>query len=611
MPSAPTGSWCPCSPPATAAGALTGTVKASGKAVAGVRVRLVRVDPLALPFLRERTTSATGAYRFDSLAVGSYLLSAEAPGYRTTVAEARVTAGQTLQKDLELRAAEPEPVRVDVTGRVLTDGTKAPVAQARVTLYAVRDSGAVRPAGTAVSGADGRFTVRVTPGVYLAAVRIGGERGAPSYAEFYRDAATPAEATSLSVGTLAPTVVEFSVPPAPQRVAVRVRGRVTDAAGTALAGALVVFAPRDAHEGIGMARTAADGTYDAQFEAYTPLSLVASARRDGYAPEYYREAATSEAAMALTFGAAPYEAAGINFTLDARTATTTGALAGLLSNAAAASPASAPIGGATVRAYRSGGVATATTGSDGRYSFAALPVGAYIVFGTADGFAPTYAGSTLGTWLDAARTNVGPAPATASVALAPFASPGGANRIVGKAATREGRAVGGALVRAFDARKRLVAYTFSNERGGYELAGLDSGRHVVTVELPFAGVWGETVDVDTTSAVQGMANFVVTPEGAVTATEGAVLGSGLALGVPAPNPARGAVVLRYALAEATPVLVRVYDALGRAVATVDAGMRAAGAYRVDYDAGTLAPGVYVVRLDAGAQHPTQAFVVAR
>ncbi|HYE58283.1 MAG TPA: T9SS type A sorting domain-containing protein, partial [Rhodothermales bacterium] len=155
------------------------------------------------------------------------------------------------------------------------------------------------------------------------------------------------------------------------------------------------------------------------------------------------------------------------------------------------------------------------------------------------------------------------------------------------------------------------AWTFSNERGGYELAGLDTGRHVVTVELPFSGVWGETVEMDTTSAVQGMANFVITTDVALTGREEQTTDAVLSLDVPSPNPARGAVVVRYALAEAQPVTLRLYDALGRTVATVDAGMRAAGAHAVSFDASSLAPGVYVVRLDADGTRTARTFVVAR
>ncbi|HYE58628.1 MAG TPA: carboxypeptidase-like regulatory domain-containing protein, partial [Rhodothermales bacterium] len=420
-------------PVSGALASVSGVVRANGQPVAGATVRLSRVDPLALPQTLVRTTGATGAFRFDSLRAGTYVLVAAKTGYRTTNTDFRLSAGQALTRDVELRVAEPEPVRVEVSGRVITDGTGAPVRGARVTLYTVRDSGAVRPAGHGETNSEGRFTVRVAPGAYIAAVRINGERGT-SYTEFYKDAQTPAEATPLSVGTVAPTVIEFSVPPPPQRVAVRVRGRVTSAAGTALAGAVVSFTQRDTRAPLAVARTGADGTYDAQFEAAVPLSLIASARAEGYLPEYYREAATAEAATAIAITASPYTAEGITFTLDARTAAT-GALTGTVTRAGSTTA----VAGATVSAYAPGRRTTATTGTDGTYRFAALTAGSYVVLGTADGYAPTYVGSTLDTWLDATRVQVGPTAATANLAMEVFTSPGGTNKIVGKASTRDGR----------------------------------------------------------------------------------------------------------------------------------------------------------------------------
>ena len=78
-----------------------------------------------------------------------------------------------------------------------------------------------------------------------------------------------------------------------------------------------------------------------------------------------------------------------------------------------------------------------------------------------------------------------------------------------------------------------------------------------------------------------------------------------------PNPARGAVRVRYGVAEAGPVRAAVYDALGREVAVLVDGDRAAGPHEAALDAGALAPGVYVVRLDAGGHVLARPLTVVR
>ena len=64
-----------------------------------------------------------------------------------------------------------------------------------------------------------------------------------------------------------------------------------------------------------------------------------------------------------------------------------------------------------------------------------------------------------------------------------------------------------------------------------------------------------------------------------------------------PNPIVGPLAVRYALPEAAPVRLAVYDVLGREVAVLADGVQATGAHEVHFVQGGLASGVYVVRLE--------------
>ncbi len=67
-----------------------------------------------------------------------------------------------------------------------------------------------------------------------------------------------------------------------------------------------------------------------------------------------------------------------------------------------------------------------------------------------------------------------------------------------------------------------------------------------------------------------------------------------------PNPFNPSTMIRFRLATAGQVTLRVYDALGREVSTLLDAFRPAGSYAVPFNARGLASGTYVVRLTSGA-----------
>lgn len=94
------------------------------------------------------------------------------------------------------------------------------------------------------------------------------------------------------------------------------------------------------------------------------------------------------------------------------------------------------------------------------------------------------------------------------------------------------------------------------------------------------------------------------------------LPASLKLGMPRPNPARGRVALDVTLARADWVEVGVFDASGRRVRTVHAGVLGAGTTRVVWDARTdggrlAAPGAYWFRALAGGASQRQRLVLVR
>jgi hypothetical protein len=72
--------------------------------------------------------------------------------------------------------------------------------------------------------------------------------------------------------------------------------------------------------------------------------------------------------------------------------------------------------------------------------------------------------------------------------------------------------------------------------------------------------------------------------------------AGFAVGPNVPNPFRGTTTLTYTMPQAGEVELAGYDVLGRRVAVLDAGARAAGEHPAVFDAAALPAGVYTLRL---------------
>ena len=78
-----------------------------------------------------------------------------------------------------------------------------------------------------------------------------------------------------------------------------------------------------------------------------------------------------------------------------------------------------------------------------------------------------------------------------------------------------------------------------------------------------------------------------------------------------PNPFNTVTLIRFSLTAAGPVELKVYDAAGREVETLAAGLMERGRHTVRFDGSDLASGVYFCRLTAGGQSQTRKMVLLK
>ena len=148
-----------------------------------------------------------------------------------------------------------------------------------------------------------------------------------------------------------------------------------------------------------------------------------------------------------------------------------------------------------------------------------------------------------------------------------------------------GRAAGVYTLYALDWQTGAVVI---EEPLGTDRAFLDGGNQVVV--LPDRSlIYG--------SGENGLAH--IRPAGAVAGEPGPPAPPDALALEAAPNPVSGRLRVRYALGSAARVRLTLRTLLGREVAVLDEGPRAAGAHRVEASTSALAAGVYVLHLAAG------------
>jgi len=78
-----------------------------------------------------------------------------------------------------------------------------------------------------------------------------------------------------------------------------------------------------------------------------------------------------------------------------------------------------------------------------------------------------------------------------------------------------------------------------------------------------------------------------------------------------PNPFNPSTVISYTLPQASDVMLKVYDMLGREVRTLVDGFQEAGTHRTVFDSRYLSSGIYFYRISAGAHHTARTMLLLK
>jgi len=153
-------------------------------------------------------------------------------------------------------------------------------------------------------------------------------------------------------------------------------------------------------------------------------------------------------------------------------------------------------------------------------------------------------------------------------------------------------------------------------------AGDATGIRLDDQSLAITPAWNDEFRAgDRFSFVQGMltfafGNFKIFPETiedlgtrTPTSSEALVLPEGFVLGAVYPNPVRSSATVAFGLESAGHTVVRVYDTLGREVATLTEGYLPTGQHTATLTTSGMQAGVYFVRLSQGGASQTRSFLL--
>jgi hypothetical protein len=137
----------------------------------------------------------------------------------------------------------------------------------------------------------------------------------------------------------------------------------------------------------------------------------------------------------------------------------------------------------------------------------------------------------------------------------------------------------------------------TSSNGGQTWTTIDTTAQRTTVAFlsPTVGWAG---GFNTSATVGGVFRYNGTPLS--TRIENAPVAKQFALNQNYPNPFNPSTVIEYSLRDAGEVSLKVFDILGREVATLVSGRQSAGSYRATFNATNLSSGAYFYRLQTGS-----------
>jgi uncharacterized protein YegP (UPF0339 family) len=241
----------------------------------------------------------------------------------------------------------------------------------------------------------------------------------------------------------------------------------------------------------------------------------------------------------------------------------------------------------------------------GSYSFTNLEPGEYILLAEGHGYVPSffkYDGSTTLSWKNADSVVVTDSSLLTGINfnLKTHVKKTGGGFAFGTVKGNDGSTLPGTLNYLVDANGAFADYCLTDLDGSYIISNIDAGSYTMVSSLASFQDAQKTLTVDYLNNSTLNVDVSLTPNSTTGINDNVATINGYALNQNYPNPFNPSTIISYQIPQNSFVTLKVYNILGKEVATLVNEQQIAGKYNFNFKASNLASGIYIYKLTAGS-----------
>ncbi|MFA6598297.1 MAG: carboxypeptidase regulatory-like domain-containing protein [Ignavibacteriaceae bacterium] len=512
-----------------------------------------------------------------------------------------------------IEVTQANDIVAKVSGTVFDDTTNAPLGRAKIEfLPASFMSG---PPSFEVTDSTGSFNLKLKPGEYF--IFTGAEGYAP---EFYDNAQTMQQATKVTFKSGDSLSFAIGLKQLVKPNIFSVSGSIKDASGNvqqALVAAIVTnrrlnHSPEPMGHSV-MVRTDELGNFKIFAKENDTLVLFINPANHSLLKQYYNNKSTFETADRIVIS---QDITDINITLASK-AVYANSVNGVVVDSASSLPLKAMVYAYQKKTNNRQGsrnfvLSDSLTGS---YSLANLEPGTYYLLASARGYRPTffkYDGTQTHNWKNADSIIVTENGVVNNINFALSKSYAMGNAIVyGNIVDGNGENVEGAVASLIDNNGEVVNSTISDLDGSFVLDGLSSGSYqLVSSVVDYSESEVNDVTLESSNNYLNV-DLVLAADGLTSISSDSKIVTDFTLGQNYPNPFNPSTVINYQLPSNSFVTIKVYNVIGKEIATLVNEYQPSGTYAKVFSANGLNSGVYFYMIKAGNFSATKKMILIK
>ena len=515
---------------------------------------------------------------------------------------------------VEVLVTEANDVIAKISGKIFDEATLTPLKRARVEfLPASFMSG---PPSYAITDSTGSYILKLKPGEYI--IFAGAEGYVP---EFFDNAQTMQQATKVTLKSGDSLSFDLGLKQFVKPNLFSISGTVKDAAGNPEKANITVIvknrnfthAPElDGHCFSYM--TDGLGNFKVFARENDTVALFINPLDRTLLKQYYNNQSTFETAEKLVV---TQDITGIAVTLASKVVYANG-ISGVVTDSATALPLKAKVYAYQKRSnvHRGSRNFVLTDSLTGTYSLSNLEPGTYYLLAGARGYRPTffkYDGTKTHNWKNADSIVV---TETGIVNDINFAlsriDTTGSSIVFGNIIDNEGNSVEGAVASLIDENGRVFNSTISDVDGSFMLEGLSSGSYqLVSSVVDYSSTSVSNVTLESSNNYLNV-DVVLTADGLTSVkSESNNVVTTYALSQNYPNPFNPSTSISYQLPVNGFVTIKVYNIIGKEIATLVNAYQQSGNYSKEFNANGLTSGVYFYTIKAGNFSATKKMILMK